>query len=167
MNEALPAGVLDTSVVIALGSIDPDELPEEQAVTTITLGELSVGPLVADDPDEQARRQARLQATEHQFADALVAYDDAAARVFGKVMADALRRGRSSRVRVSEYQIAAIAIANGLALYTSNVDDFAQIDGLDLRAVSAPTPGHPTTRSIARHPPAPTPLARECGLGVA
>lgn len=134
----MPAGVLDTSVVIALGELAGDELPDEQAITTVTLGELSVGPLVAADPVERARRQARLQAVEHEFAESMLAYDQAAARVFGRVMAEALARGRTSRARVGDFQIAAIAIANELALYTINVDDFAGIDGLDVRAVSSP-----------------------------
>ena len=134
----LPPGVLDTCVVIALDAVDPDELPDDQAITAITLGELTVGPLATDDPDERARRQLRLQAVEHDFAESMLDYDPAAARVFGAVMAGALRRGRRSRVRVSDYQIAAIAIVHGLALYTINVEDFAQIDGLDLRRVTAP-----------------------------
>lgn len=131
--------MLDTSVVIALGEVDAAELPDEQAITTVTLGELSVGPRTTADPVEQGRRQARLQAVEHEFGESMLVYDQAAARVFGSVMAGALARGRSSRARVSDFQIAAIAIANGLALYTINVDDFAGIDGLDVRAVSSPS----------------------------
>jgi tRNA(fMet)-specific endonuclease VapC len=133
------AGILDTSVVIALDDhIDRDTLPVLQAITAITLGELSVGPLVTRTADEQARRQRRLQMIERRFADATLAYDAVAARVFGAVMAGALHRDRSSRARVADYQIAAIAIANGLALYTVNVDDFAAIDGLQLMPVGVP-----------------------------
>jgi tRNA(fMet)-specific endonuclease VapC len=134
----LPPGVLDTCVVIALGSVNRDELPEEQAITTVTLGELSVGPLTTDDPVERAQRQARLQAVEHDFGESMLVYDQSAARAFGIVMAGALRRGRTSRARVADLQIAAITIANGLALYTINVDDFAGIDGLDVRPVTSP-----------------------------
>jgi hypothetical protein len=130
---------LDTCVVIALGAVDPDELPEEQAITTVTLGELSVGPLITDDPGEQARRLAVLQAAEHDFAASMLPYDQAAARAFGTVMAGALRRARTSRARVPDLQIAAIALVNGLALYTINVADFAGVEGLEVRAVTAPT----------------------------
>jgi predicted nucleic acid-binding protein len=133
----MSTGILDTCVVIALGRIDPAELPDEQAITTITLGELSVGPLIAIDPAERARRQARLQAVEHTFPNAMLPYDDAAARSFGAVMAGAIERGRPSRGRVSDYQIAAIALANGLPLYTVNVGDFDGIHGLDLRPVTS------------------------------
>lgn len=134
-------GVLDTCVVISLGQVDPSELPDQQAITTITLGELGVGPLIATDTAERARRQARLQAVEHHFADAMLPYDQAAARAFGIVMAGAIERGRRSRARVSDYQIAAIAIANQLSLYTVDVDDFAGIDGLDVRLVRPPAIG--------------------------
>jgi hypothetical protein len=131
----MTVGILDTNVVIALGAIDAADLPDQQAITTITLGELSVGPLIASDPLERARRQARLQAVEHEFADAMLPYDVLAARAFGTVMAAALARGRSSRARVSDFQIAAIALSTGLPLYTMNTADFAEIDGLELRPI--------------------------------
>lgn len=134
----MSAGILDTCVVIDLGRLANDELPDEQAITTITLGELGVGPLITDDPNERARRQARLQAAEHAFAEAMLPYDQAAARAFGAVMAGAIARGRRSRGRVSDFQIAAIALANRLPLYTVNVDDFVGIDGLELHPVTAP-----------------------------
>lgn len=140
MTDRLPAGVLDTCVVIALGRVSADDLPDRQAITTVTLGELSVGPLATDEPDERARRQAVLQAAEHHFAQAMLPYDAPAARAFGGVMAGALRRGRASRGRVGDFQIAAIAIANRLPLYTINVADFTGIDGLELRAVAPPSP---------------------------
>ncbi|MFP5488003.1 MAG: type II toxin-antitoxin system VapC family toxin [Acidimicrobiia bacterium] len=139
----MTVGILDTCVVIALGQVDPDDLPDEQAITTVTLGELTVGPLIAADVSERARRQARLQAVEHHFADAMLPYDQAAARAFGMVMAGAIERGRRSRARVSDFQIAAIAIANQLPLFTIDVDDFAGIAGLDLRPVRAPGSGRP------------------------
>jgi tRNA(fMet)-specific endonuclease VapC len=134
----LPGGLLDTCVVIELGggTIDETQVPDEQAITAITIGELSVGPLVAADVAERSRRQLRLQAVEAQFAAATLSYDAAAARVFGRVMAAALRLGRSARVRTSDYQIAAIAIANDLPLYTINVVDFAGIDDLVLMPVA-------------------------------
>jgi hypothetical protein len=130
------AGILDTSVVVALGQLDPAELPDEQAITTVTLGELSVGSLIATDAAERARRQARLQAVEHDFGEAMLPYDAGAARAFGAVMAGALARGRSSRARVSDFQIAAIALVNQLPLYTINVSDFDGIEGLDVRPVT-------------------------------
>lgn len=133
----LPAGLLDTCVLIELGGgLDESLLPDQQAITAITLGELSVGPLVAVDVEERSRRQLRLQVIEAQFANATLPYDAPSARIFGRVMAAAIGQGRPSRARVSDYQIAAIAIANDLPLYTINVDDFETIDGLQLMRVT-------------------------------
>ena len=119
--------------------MDESQIPDEQAVTAITIGELSVGPLVATDADERSRRQLRLQAIETQFGAATLPYDVAAARVFGRIMAASLSRGRSSRARVSDFQIAAIAIANDLPLYTINVKDFAGITDLIVMPVTSLT----------------------------
>ena len=134
----LPAGLLDTCVVIELGgqAMDESQVPDEQAITAITIGELSVGPLVATDADERSRRQMRLQAIEAQFGAATLPYDAAAARVFGRVMAAALLHGRTSRARISDFQIAAIAISHDLPLYTINVDDFAGIEDLTVMPVT-------------------------------
>jgi tRNA(fMet)-specific endonuclease VapC len=77
-----------------------------------------------------------LQAVAHEFAQAIFPYDSAAARAFGGVMAAALERGRTPQARVSDFQIAAIAIANRLPLYTCNVADFEGINGLQLHGVT-------------------------------
>jgi len=61
-------GVLDTSTVVLLERIDdPVSLPPEPLITAVTLAELSVGPLVATTPSEQATRQLRLQQAEADF----------------------------------------------------------------------------------------------------
>jgi predicted nucleic acid-binding protein len=60
--------LLDTSAVIALGDLDPADLPGLCLISAITLAELSAGPLVAADPGKQAIRQARLQQAEQDFA---------------------------------------------------------------------------------------------------
>lgn len=46
---AEPNGRLDTSTVILLDGIDPANLPSEPAISTITLAELSLGPLATRD----------------------------------------------------------------------------------------------------------------------
>jgi hypothetical protein len=45
-----PRALLDTSVVIDLDHIPPDRLPEQMAVTAITMAELAAGPHAATDP---------------------------------------------------------------------------------------------------------------------
>jgi hypothetical protein len=59
-----PRGLLDTSVVISLGRVPPEQLPAEPAIAAITFTELTAGPHATDDEDERARRQDRLQRVE-------------------------------------------------------------------------------------------------------
>lgn len=57
-------------------------------------------------------------------------FDAPAARAFGRVAASLQRSGRKTAARSYDAMIAAIAIANGLPLYTANPGDFAGIDEL-------------------------------------
>ncbi len=125
------AGILDTNTVILLPQLsDPGALPAEPKITAVTLAELSVGPLVASNDSERARRQAHLQQAESDFD--VVPFDQAAARAFGRVASDLRKAGRKPSARAYDALIAAIAIANGLPLYTTNPDDFIGISELDL-----------------------------------
>jgi predicted nucleic acid-binding protein len=129
-------GLLDTSAVLLLSAIDdPSVLPEFPLVSAVTLAELSVGPLVARDDIERAARQAVLQQVEADFDP--IPFDDRAARAFGRVAASLRAAGRTVRVRSADAMIAAIALAHDLPLYTANPDDFAGIDGLEVRVVGA------------------------------
>lgn len=127
-------GLLDTSTAILLGRLsDPSALPEEPQIAAVTLAELAVGPLVAADESERARRQAHLQQAEADFVP--LPFDDAAARAFGGVAASLRRAGRKTAARTYDAMIAATAIANDLPLYTCNPSDFAEIEGLMIAAV--------------------------------
>ncbi|MGH2668317.1 MAG: PIN domain-containing protein, partial [bacterium] len=53
-------------------------------------------------------------------------FDADAARSYGRVFAAARTSGRT-RPRLADLLIAATAIASGLALYTRNADDFADL----------------------------------------
>ena len=131
-------GVLDTSTVILLPSLaDASALPAEPLITTVTLAELSVGPLVARDEQERAARQAHLQQAEADFDP--LAFDAQAARAFGRVAASLRRAGRKTAARAYDAMIAAIAVANDLPLYTCNPADFVGIDDLTVIAVPEPT----------------------------
>ncbi|MCL2090966.1 MAG: type II toxin-antitoxin system VapC family toxin [Micrococcales bacterium] len=129
-----PRGLLDTSVVVALGEMDPATLPAVCVVSAVTLAELSAGPLVTDDPRERAVRQARLQQTEQDFAP--VPFDAECARAFGQVSADLRAARRKTTARSYDAMIASTAIAHHIPLFTLNPDDFAHISRLDVR-----TPG--------------------------
>ncbi len=130
-------GVLDTSTLILLGRItDVDALPSEPLITSITLAELSVGPLVASTDEARAARQAHLQQAEADFDP--LPFDTAAARSFGQVAASLRGAGRTPAARAYDAMIAAVCIANGLPIHTCNPDDFRGIAGLVLVAVPHP-----------------------------
>jgi predicted nucleic acid-binding protein len=125
----MSVGLLDTSVVIDWD--DPAvaaALPDEAAICAITLAELTAGPHLASSGGERARRQARLQQVEATF-DA-IAFDVAAARSYGQVVAAVFEIGRSHRRRIADLLIGATAHANGLQLYTRNPEDFDGLGGL-------------------------------------
>ncbi|MCA1673474.1 MAG: type II toxin-antitoxin system VapC family toxin [Actinobacteria bacterium] len=134
---ASAAGLLDTSTVINLPRLaDASALPEVPLISTITLAELSVGPLVAASDRERADRQAVLQQVESDFDP--LPFDAAAARTFGRVAAALRRRGRNPQARAYDAMIAAVALARSLPVHTSNPDDFAGIPGLVVVPVPIP-----------------------------
>lgn len=105
-------------------------------ITAITLAELAVGPLVAEEEGERARRQAHLQQAEADFIP--LPFDAGAARAFGGVASSLRREGRKAAARAYDAMIAATALANDLPVYTCNPDDFDGIDGLDVVPISMP-----------------------------
>lgn len=129
-------GILDTSTVVLLGRLRPDDLPAEPLITAVTLAELSVGPLVTTNRKERAARQAVLQQAEADFRP--LPFDADAARAFGRVAASLRASGRKVQARSYDAMIAATAIANDLPLYTVNPGDFSGIEGLDVRPVTHP-----------------------------
>jgi tRNA(fMet)-specific endonuclease VapC len=127
-------GILDTSTLVLLGRLtDPSALPAEPLITTVTLAELSVGPLVARTEQERAARQAHLQQAEADFEP--LPFDAQAARAFGRVAASLRRAGRKPAARAYDAMIAAIAVASDLPVYTCNPADFSGIDDLTVVAV--------------------------------
>lgn len=122
-------GIVDTSVVIDLEKLDPVLLPEEIAVSAITMAELAAGPHAAADADERARRQDRLQRAEAAFDP--LPFDDEAARAYGRIYAAVIATGRKARgPRAIDLLIAACACAAALPLYTRNPGDFFGLEGL-------------------------------------
>lgn len=130
-------GLLDTNTLILLPRLaDPAALPERPLISAITLAELSVGPLVAASEAERAARQAHLQQAEADFDP--LPFDADAARAFGRVAASLRRQARKTSAHPYDAMIAAVAVANGLPLYTCNSDDFTGIDELTVVAVPHP-----------------------------
>ena len=130
-------GLLDTNIVILRKWINPDELPDEMAISAITLAELSAGPHEVRRNDEQdayeehaerARRLDVLQRAESEFDP--IPFDAEAARIYGRVTAGVIAAGRKPRRRATDLMIAAIAISAELPLFTTNPGDFSGLDEL-------------------------------------
>lgn len=127
MSHPVPRGILDTSTLIVLGLLSGQGLPEEPAITAVTLAELSVGPQVAKSSAERAARGADLQQAEADFEP--IPFDASAARAFGGVAAALRESGRKPAARAYDALIAATALAHGLPVFTCNPGDFDGIPG--------------------------------------
>jgi len=126
-------GLLDTNIVILARWIDSAELPEEMAISAVTLAELSAGPHLVrgDDADaraERARRSDVVQRAENEFDP--LPFDAEAARAYGRISAAVADVGRTPRRRVADLMIAAVAAAQGLPLYTTNPSDYLGLEDL-------------------------------------
>ncbi|MGH2915029.1 MAG: type II toxin-antitoxin system VapC family toxin [Solirubrobacteraceae bacterium] len=117
--------VLDTSVVLAT---DVAPLPDELAISVVTLAELHFGVLVAGDQATRAERLRRLTSLRSRF-DALPV-DDAVATSYGTLAAALAAAGRQPRARVMDLLIAATAHAHDARLYTRNPQDLKGADEL-------------------------------------
>ena len=118
-------GVLDTSVLIDHDKIDPAFLPDESAISAVTLAELAAGPHATENKDERARRQDRLQWATSTWDP--LPFDAESARMYGRMFAAARAAGQSSRARLADLLIGSTAAAHGLPLYTRNPSDFAAL----------------------------------------
>lgn len=135
-------GLLDTNILVLWEWMEPTVLPDEVAISTITLAELSAGVHLVtgadqDADDERRRRSAVLHRAEADFDP--LPFDAPAARAFGSICAVVLGAGRSPRRRVADLMIASIASTNGLPLFTTNPDDFHGLDGV-VEVVTVPRP---------------------------
>lgn len=104
-------GLLDTSLI--LGPPSP-LLPDEAAVSVVTLAELKLGVLVAPNALERSNRLARLVELERTYSP--IPVDDDVAGAYAMLVAAERERGR--RPRAMDALIAATALARDLTLYT-------------------------------------------------
>lgn len=101
-----------------------DRLPEESAISVVTLAELEAGVLAASGAAASAARLATLTAA----ADILVLpIDEAVASVWAQMRVHLVEAAR--RVNVNDLWIAATAAANGLPVVTQD-DDFDALEGV-------------------------------------
>lgn len=120
-------GLLDTSVVLGPASTD---LPDEGAISVVTLAEIRLGVLVAANARERAARLERLVQLER-TCDPLPV-DEAVAAAYAAIVASERERGR--RPRAMDALIAATALARGLTLYTRD-EGLAKTSGLNVKLV--------------------------------
>ena len=125
-------GLLDTSVFIAAESgrpLDEAGIPDETAVSVVTLAELQAGVLAAADVEVRARRLATLDAV----ADVeLIGVDEQAALMWARMRVHLAESGR--RLNVNDLWIAAVAASRGLPVVTQD-DDFGPVEGIGGLAV--------------------------------
>jgi predicted nucleic acid-binding protein len=155
MNSDRPRqGLIDTNILILRRWIDSAELPDEMAISAVTLAELSAGPHqvrsnneqnLYQEHEERARRMETLQRAESEFDP--VPFDAEAARVYGRVTAAVIGVGRKPRRRIADLMIAATAIAEGLPLFTVNPGDYVGLQKLvDVIPVTRPVLPHEQKR---------------------
>jgi predicted nucleic acid-binding protein len=149
-------GLLDTNILVLRRWIDPAELPDEMAISAVTLAELSAGPHqvrpkteqdLYDEHEERSRRTEALQRAESEFDP--VPFDAEAARIYGRVTAAVIAAGRKPRRRIADLMIAATAIAEDLPLYTTNPGDYAGLEKL-IRVVPVTRPPLPQESNPSR-----------------
>jgi predicted nucleic acid-binding protein len=114
------SAVLDTSVFIAReqGRSLTRPLPEHVSVSVVTLAELELGVLMAQDPETRSRRLATLTQVREQTAG--LPADDRVASAYARLAATELSEGR--RPRVHDTWIAATALVYGAEVWTQDAD---------------------------------------------
>jgi len=125
-------GLADTSVFIARESgrpLDRSALPEQIAVSVITIGELRAGVLATGNIETRYRR---LDTLTRALALEPVPVDDAVADAWARLRL--LLRDSGQRMAVNDSWIAATAVALGVPLLTQDHDHVA-VPGLDVVAV--------------------------------
>jgi len=122
-------GLADTSVFIARESgraLDDSSMPDELAVSIVTVGELRAGVLAANDVRVRARRLATLTAALE--LDPVPVDDDVAAQ-WAKLRV--LLRDMERRMPVNDSWIAATAMALQVPVVAQD-DDYIELDGLSV-----------------------------------
>jgi predicted nucleic acid-binding protein len=124
-------GLLDTTVFVAREAGRPlDSLPDEPAISVITLAELHLGVLRARDGQTRSRRLRTVSRVEREFK--AIPIDSEVARTFASIVAEARAAGR--RPRVMDVWIAATAVRHGLIVFTQDAD-FADIPKVQVQRV--------------------------------
>jgi predicted nucleic acid-binding protein len=125
-------GLADTTVFIARESgrpLDTDALPDEIAVSVITIGELRAGVLTAADVVTRDRRLATLAAALTLQPHPV---DEPVAAAWARLRL--LLRDSNQRMSVNDSWIAATAMSLGIPVITQD-EDYVDVPGLDVISV--------------------------------
>lgn len=118
--------VLDTSVLIAREQARPlnRPLPDDVAVSVVSIAELEVGVLMARDAGTRGLRLQTL--TEVRSLSGALPIDERTASAYARLAANVLGEGRKPRVH--DTWIAATALVNDAEVWTQDADfsDFAE-----------------------------------------
>jgi predicted nucleic acid-binding protein len=123
-------GILDTSVFIAGErgrQLDQQRLPDEAAVSVVTLAELNLGVHMAGSEDVRARRLETVGAVRATYI--ALPIDEDVASAFAELVAAARKAGR--RPRVQDAWIAATARAHDAIVFTQD-RDFDGLPGVEV-----------------------------------
>ncbi|MFI4985587.1 MAG: PIN domain-containing protein [Solirubrobacterales bacterium] len=112
--------ILDTSVFVAREQGRPiaRPLPDQVAVSVVSVAELELGVLVARDPGARAQRLRTL--TEVRSLASALPIDERIASAYARLAAEVIARGR--RPRVHDTWIAASALVNDVEVWTQDGD---------------------------------------------
>ena len=118
------AGLLDTSIFIANENGRPlGELPQDVAVSVVTIGELQLGVLNAQSDSARTRRADTLALA--RTADPIVV-SEAVIVTWARLVADCRAAGVHRVIKLTDSLIAATGIEHGLPVVTQD-DDYEQI----------------------------------------
>ena len=114
-------GLLDTSVFIAAEQgreLESERLPDEAAISVVTLAELELGVHLAASERVRGQRLRTLRAIQATYV--ALPVDENVASAFAELVATARQAG--GRPKVQDAWIAATARARGVPVYTQDAD---------------------------------------------
>lgn len=115
-----PAGLLDTSVFVARETGRRlAELPARVAVSVVTIGELRLGVLAAEDAEARRRRADTLALARN--ADP-IPVSETVMEGWARLVADCRAAGIHRMVKLTDALIAATAVEHGLPVITQDQD---------------------------------------------
>jgi len=128
MSERAPVGLLDTCVLIDIESVPDSNLPVISQVCAVTVAELMMGVHMAKQPLQRSARITKLLSVNANFDP--LPFNGPALDAFNALVGYTVAIGRNPKPRKNDLMIAATAVANGLPLYTANIEDFKGLESM-------------------------------------